>query len=108
MGTKLKIKKNDTVKVIAGSDKGKTGKVLRVFTDAQRVLVEGVNVRKRHVKATQTSEGGIESKEAPVHYSNVQLVDGKGNATRAGYRFEEKKGKTAKVRFAKTTGEALA
>jgi len=72
---KLKIKKGDQVKVIAGADKGKTGKVTKIMTKEMRVVVEGINLRKRHVKPTQKNpQGGIVAKEAPIHYSNVQLA----------------------------------
>jgi large subunit ribosomal protein L24 len=70
---KLKIKKGDSVTVNTGADKGKTGKVLKVYTNSLRVTVEGVNFKKRHVKPTQTSpQGGITTKEYPIHYSNIQ------------------------------------
>ena len=83
-----KIKRNDQVIVIAGKDKGKTGRVLRIITDKNRVLVEGVGIVTKHKKPTQTSQGGILKQEAPIHLSNVMLADSEGNPTRVGYRFE--------------------
>ena len=106
---KLKIKRGDTVKVISGGDKGKTGKVLEVDAAAMRILVEGVNQRKRHVKPSQKfPQGGVISKEAPIHYSNVQVVDGKGKTTRIAMKVEQKGGKIVRLRVAKTTKETIA
>ena len=111
-----KIKKDDLVQVLAGKDKGKQGKVLRVFPSADRVLVEGVNRVSKHLRAGQnnngSTEGGIQFVEAPVHISNVAVVDPETKKpTRVGYRFEtvEKNGesKTVKVRFAKASGKEL-
>ncbi|AXR73014.1 MULTISPECIES: 50S ribosomal protein L24 [Auritidibacter] len=111
-----KIKKDDLVQVIAGKDKGKQGKVLRVFPKDERVLVEGVNRVTKHVRAGQgpqgATEGGIQVVEAPMHISNVAIVDPEsGKPTRVGYRFEEveKNGetKTVKVRYAKASGKEL-
>jgi large subunit ribosomal protein L24 len=102
---KLKIKKDDIVSVIAGSNKGKTGKVLSVDIKNLRVVVEGINVVKKHVKPSQKNpQGGILSKESSVHYSNVLLLDSKGKPSRVGIK-RDKGGKS--VRFAKSTGEAL-
>ena len=99
-----KIKKGDTVVLLAGKDKGKSGTVTRVFPKEERVLVEGVNMVSRHTKASQADpQGGIKSKEAPLHVSNVAFVDSKGKPTRGGFRMEGDK----KVRFAKTTGEVI-
>src|ERR1700760_2258626 len=97
-----KIKRNDQVIVIAGKDKGKKGRVLRVITDKNRVLVEGVGMIKKHVKADSNRriEGGIISKEAPIHISNVMLMDSDGKATRVGYNVEGDK----KTRVARTNG----
>lgn len=88
-----KIKRNDQVLVIAGKDKGKRGRVLRVITEKNRVLVEGVGMIKKHVKPNpQTGkQGGIETREAAIHISNVMLLDAEGNVTRVGYRFENGK-----------------
>lgn len=105
---KLKIKKGDSVQVISGANKGKTGKVLRVDTKDFRIVVEGLNLRKKHVKPTQTSpQGGIISKEAPIHYSNVQLMDKSGKPTRVGFEMSKKGKKEVKARIAKTTGVAI-
>jgi len=72
---KLKIKKDDEVKIITGSDKGKTGRVLQVYPEKMKVLVEGVNLRKKHMRPTQTSpDGGIVETAIPIHYSNVQKI----------------------------------
>jgi len=85
-----KIKRNDQVIVIAGKDKGKKGRVLRVITDKNRVLVEGVGMIKKHVKPNpqRNIAGGILQQEAPIHISNVMLMDADGNATRVGYRMD--------------------
>jgi large subunit ribosomal protein L24 len=103
--TTMKIKKGDQVVVIAGKDKGKKGEVLKSIPTERRVVVQGVNVAKKHTKPTQFSAGGIESKELSIHVSNVALVDPKkGTATRVGYK-QLKDGK--KVRVAKASGEQL-
>ncbi|MDE0810159.1 MAG: 50S ribosomal protein L24 [Alphaproteobacteria bacterium] len=105
MAKKFKIKKSDKVQVVSGKDKGKTGEVLRVLRDDDRVMVRGVNMIKRHTKASQTNTGGIIEREAAIHISNVSLIDPKSNeATRVGYRFLED---GRKVRFAKRSGEVL-
>lgn len=100
------IQRNDTVIVIAGKDKGKKGRVLRVLNDKQRVLVEKVGVVKKHVKPNpqQNIKGGIAEQELPIHWSNVMLLDSNGKPTRVGYRVVDGK----RERFAKTTGETLA
>src|SRR5579875_4066734 len=96
-----KIKTGDTVIVLAGKDKGKQGRVLRVMPKDERLVVEGVNMVSRHTKASQSDpQGGIKHKEASLHVSNVAFVDSQGKATRVGFRTEGDK----KVRFAKTTG----
>jgi len=83
-----KIKRDDLVLVIAGKDKGRRGKVLRVFPRRSRVMVENVNVVKRHQRPTQTIQGGIIEKEAPIHLSNVMLICPKcGESTRVGFKF---------------------
>jgi large subunit ribosomal protein L24 len=101
----IKIKRNDTVEVIAGKDKGKRGRVLRVIADKDRVLVEHVMMIKKHVKPNpqRNIKGGIAEQESPIHISNVMLVDTEGNKTRVGARFEGDK----KVRFSKASGNAL-
>ena len=99
-----KIKKGDRVMVLAGKDKGRQGAVLKVFPKEERVLVEGLNIVHRHTKPSQGDpQGGIKNKEAPLHVSNVAVVDSKGKPTRVGFRVEGDK----KVRFAKTTGEVI-
>lgn len=101
---KFNIKKGDTVFVNAGNDKGKTGKVLEVIRDKDRVVVEGVNIISRHTKPNaKFPQGGIIKREAGIHISNVQLVDGSGKPTRVGHKFVDGK----KVRVAKTTGEQI-
>ena len=101
----IKIKRNDTVEVIAGKDKGKRGRVLRVIADKNRVLVEHVMIVKKHVKPNpqRNIKGGIAEQEAPIHISNVMLVDGEGNKTRIGSRLDGDK----KIRFSKTSGNAI-
>lgn len=104
MAVKFKIKRDDTVVVLAGKDKGKTGKVLRVITETSRVVVQGVNIVKKHVKPSMQRPGGIEAVEAALHVSNVAIADPEtGKPTRVGYRFEGDK----KVRFAKKSGKAV-
>lgn len=99
-----KIKKGDKVVVLTGRDKGKTGEVVRVLPKDDKVVVSGVNTVKRHQRPTQTSAGGIEEKDAPIHMSNVAHVDPKTNEpTRVG--FEVRDGK--KVRVAKKSGEVI-
>jgi large subunit ribosomal protein L24 len=103
--TKIKIKRNDVVAVIAGKDKGKQGRVLRVIADKERLLVEGVMMIKKHVKPNpqKNIQGGIAEQEATIHISNVMLVDGEGNKTRIGSRMEGDK----KVRFSKASGNTI-
>lgn len=107
----MKIKKNDTVMVIAGNDRGKTGKVLKVFPKESRIIVEGINLRKRHTKPSQKNpQGGILEKEAPIHISNVMIIDPKTNEpTRIGAKIilDEKTGKKKIARFSKASGEML-
>ena len=99
------IRKDDNVIVIAGRDKGKKGKVLKVFPKEDRALVQGVNVVKRHQRQTQREQGGIVSKEAPIHLSNIAHVDPKsGTATRIGFKTMAD---GSKVRFAKKSGEVI-
>jgi len=104
---KFKLKKGDVVQVIAGNDKGVTGRILEVYPSKERVLVEGVNIRKKHERPNQRNEvGGIISKEMPIHYSNVMLLDSDKNPTRVGIRFDEKDPKR-KVRYAKTNDSEI-
>ena len=104
--SKLHIKKNDTVVVLAGEDKGKTGKVLKVLVENNRALVEGVNMVSKSTKpSAKNPQGGIVKQEAPIHISNLSLVDPKsGKATRVGIKVTED-GK--KVRIAKKSGEEI-
>ena len=99
-----KIKKGDRVVLLTGKDKGRQGTVLKVMPQDSRVVVQGLNMVQRHTKASQTDpNGGIKNKEAPVHVSNVAVVDSKGKPTRVGFRIDGDK----KVRIAKTTGEVI-
>jgi large subunit ribosomal protein L24 len=105
MALKLKIRKGDKVVVRTGRDKGKVGEVLRVYPEDNRALVQGVNVVRKHQKQTTGQEGGIVSKEMPIHISNIALRDPKdGKATKVGYKIL-KDGK--KVRFARNSGEVI-
>ena len=106
MQKKLHIKKGDTVVVITGVNKGQKGRVLEVIRKNHRAIVEGVNMIKKHTKPnTETPQGGIIEKEAPVHISNLMVVDPKsGEATRIGRRLDNK-GKL--VRFSKKSGEEI-
>ena len=112
----MKVKKGDTVVVIAGKDKGAKGKVIQAYPDTQRVLVEGINRIKKHTKVSQTQRGaktgGIVTQEAPIHVSNVQVVGSDGKATRIGSRTEEVvqtdgSTKTKRVRISRRTGEDI-
>ena len=107
---KLHVKKGDTVMVIAGEDKGKTGKVLKVYPEKNRAIVEGLNLVKKHTKPNaKNTQGGIVDQEAPIHISNLMLVmSGKGKdakASRIGRRIDEKTGKL--VRYFKKSGEEV-
>ena len=105
----MKVKKGDTVLVIAGKDKGAKGKVIQAYPERDRVLVEGVNRIKKHTAQSQNergaSSGGIVTQEAAIHVSNVMVVDSDGKPTRVGYRVDEETGK--KVRIAKTNGKDI-
>ncbi len=102
---KMKIKKGDKVIVLAGRDKGKTGEVLKVMPKERRVLVQGVQIIKRHQRPTQTTPGGINEFEAPLHVSNVALADPKTDqATRVGYKTLDD---GRKVRIARRSGEVV-
>lgn len=101
---KLKIRKGDIVKVMAGDSKGSQGRVLEVMLADRRVLVEGVNLVSKHSKPNaKNTQGGIVKKEMPIHISNVMLIDGKGNTTRVGRRMEEGK----LVRYSKKSDEVI-
>lgn len=100
----MKIKKGDTVQVTTGNDAGKTGRVIKVYLDKDRVVVEGVNIVKKHARPTQDNpQGGIIEKESSIHISNIMLVVG-GKPTRVGFKSLEN-GK--KVKFSKSTGEVI-
>ncbi|MCP9201534.1 50S ribosomal protein L24 [Gramella sp. GC03-9] len=101
---KLKIKSGDTVRVIAGDHKGQEGKVQKVFLEKNKAIVEGINMISKHEKPSASNpQGGIKEKEAPIHISNLALVDKSGNATRVGYKEEDGK----KVRFSKKSNEVI-
>jgi large subunit ribosomal protein L24 len=102
---KLKIKSGDTVKVIAGDHKGSEGKVVRVYKEKNKAVVEGINMVSKHTKpSAKNPQGGIVKKEAPIHISNLSLIDPKSKtATRVGTRIEGDK----KVRFAKKSNQVL-
>jgi large subunit ribosomal protein L24 len=104
--SKIKIKKGDQVIVIAGKSKGTKGRVLRVIADRGRVLVEGAQMIKKHVKADQAkrTQGGIIEQEATIHISNVMLLDSEGNKTRVGYQTDAGK----KTRVARSNGVTIA
>jgi large subunit ribosomal protein L24 len=103
--SKLKLKKGDRVIVLTGRDKGRTGEVVKALPAENRVIVQGVNMVKRHTRATQTSQGGIVEKEASIHASNVAHLDPKENKpTRIGYKIIDG---DRKVRFAKRSGEVI-
>ncbi len=108
----MKIKKEDNVVVISGNFKGKTGKILKVFPKKNRVIIEGVNLRKRHTKASQQNpQGGIIEKESPIEASNVMILDPKSNeATKIGKKIiiDEKTGKKRSARVSRVSGEMLA
>jgi large subunit ribosomal protein L24 len=104
MMIKLKIKTGDNVRVIAGDHKGSEGKVMRLFIDKNKAIVEGVNLVKKHNKpSAQNPQGGITEKEAPIQISNLSLLTSDGKVTRVGYQVQDGK----KVRIAKKTNEVL-
>ncbi len=98
-----KLKKGDKVVVLVGKDRGKQGEISQVMPAANKAVVDGVNISIRHTKQSQTSQGGRVPKAMPVDLSNLALMDKNGKPTRVGFRIEDGK----KVRFAKTTGEAI-
>jgi large subunit ribosomal protein L24 len=101
---KMHIRTGDKVMVTSGDDKGKTGVVLQVFREKMRATVEGLNIVKKHVKASQTEEGGIQEMPAPIHVSNLSIVDPKtGEATRVGRKIEN----GVSVRYSKKTGNII-
>ena len=99
-----RIRKGDNVVVIAGRDKGKTGEVIRVMPTESRAVVRGVNIARRHQRQTAREQGGIVTKEMPIHISNISLVDASGKPTRVGFRLAAD---GRKVRFAKRTGDSI-
>ncbi len=102
--TKLKIKTGDNVRVIRGDHKGAEGKVVRIFREKNKAIVEGVNMVKKHAKpSAQNPQGGIIEKEAPIQISNLSLLTSNGETTRVGYRIEDGK----KVRFSKKSNEII-
>ena len=105
MMTKLKIKSGDVVKVIAGDHKGSEGKILRVIRDKNKAIVEGVNMVSKHTKpSAKNPQGGIVKKEAPMHISNLSLIDPKSKeATKVGFKVEGDK----KIRFSKKSNQVL-
>jgi len=106
MRRKLHIKKGDTVMVIAGDSKGQQGRVLMVDIEKGKILVEGVNIVSKHTRPTnQTPKGGIIQKEAPIHVSNLKVIDAGGTPTRVGRKIDEKTNKM--VRYSKKTGEVI-
>ena len=98
-----KLRKGDKVVVLAGKDKGKTGEITSVDPKSGKAVVDGVNMAVRHQKQTQNNQGGRQPKAMPIDLSNLAFVDAKGKATRVGFRMDGDK----KVRFAKTTGDAI-
>lgn len=102
--TKLKIKSGDTVRINAGDHKGTEGKVQLIIRDKNKAIVEGANMVSKHEKPSASNpQGGIVKKEAPIHISNLSLINKKGDATRVGYRVEDGK----KVRFSKKSNEVI-
>ncbi len=107
---KLHVRKGDNVRVIAGNEKGKEGKILRVYRDKQRVIVEGVNMRVKHMKPNATyPQGGRVEREMPIEISNVMPLDSSGVQTRVGRKqiVDTDTGRSRWIRYAKTTGEEL-
>ena len=98
-----KLKKGDKVVVLAGKDKGKQGEISSVMPKDNKAVVDGVNIAIRHQRQTQTNQGGRQPKAMPIDLSNLAILDKNGKATRVGFRMEGDK----KVRYAKTTGEAI-
>jgi len=98
-----KLKKGDKVVVLAGKDRGKQGEITQVMPSDNQAIVDGINISIRHTKQSQNTQGGRIPKAMPIDLSNLALVDKNGKATRVGFRVED----GTKVRFAKTTGEAI-
>jgi large subunit ribosomal protein L24 len=102
-----RIRKGDRVVVITGKDKGKTGEVIRVIPDENRAVVRGVNVSRRHQRQTASAQGGIVSKEMPIHLSNIAIADRDGKPSRVGFKFVGEGEAKRKVRFAKLSGDTI-
>jgi len=101
---KFKIRKGDNVRVIAGAQKGSEGKIVKIISESGRVIVEGVNLVKKHTKpSAQSPQGGIVEKESSIDISNLSILTSDGNTTRIGYRIEDDK----KVRYSKKSNEVL-
>lgn len=98
-----KLRKGDKVIVLAGKDKGKTGEITSVDPKSGKAVVDGINIAIRHVKQSQTTQGGRTPKAMPIELSNLAIVDANGKATRVGFKVDGDK----KVRFAKTTGDVI-
>ena len=107
---KIKLRTNDLVKVIAGKDKGKSGRILEINKETGRLIVEGVMMLKRHTKANPSKQikGGIAEKEGTIHVSNLMILTSDGQPTRIGIRMEGEGASAKRVRVAKKTGEVLA
>lgn len=106
MQSKLHTKKGDTVKIITGNARGQEGRVLIVDYDKKRAIVEGINMISKHTKPNAANpQGGIVKKEAPIHISNLMVVDGQGNTTKIGRKIDETTGKL--VRYSKKSGEVI-
>ncbi len=107
---RIKLRKNDVVKIIAGRDKGKSGRILEIDRETGRLIVEGVMLVKRHTKANPSKQikGGIAEKEATIHVSNVMILTGDGKPTRIGTKVEGEGPSAKRVRVARKTGEVLA
>jgi large subunit ribosomal protein L24 len=107
----MKIRKNDNVMIVSGNARGKTGKVLKVYPDRKRIIVEGVNIMKRHTRPSQKNpQGGIVQREATIHVSNVMLIDPKSNeVTRVGTKVvrDAVTGRKTRMRVAKSSGETF-
>ena len=102
-----RIRKGDRVVVLTGKDKGKTGEVIRVIPDEDRAVVRGVNVVRRHQRQTPSAQGGIVSKEMPIHLSNIAIADRDGKASRVGFKFVGEGEARRKVRYAKLSGDVI-
>ena len=102
-----RIRKGDRVVVITGKDKGKTGEVIRVIPDENRAVVLGVNIVRRHQRQTPSAQGGIVSKEMPIHLSNIAIADRDGKASRVGFKFVGEGEARRKVRYAKLSGDVI-